>query len=246
MGFLKFLKKDKKRDTFKDLDLPPAPPPLEGFEDTAPNMPDFAELEKDDISAPREKQSNEEFPKFDFPELEETIPESAKEEVMPDFESLQETEKEPLAPVWPVSTETDIPELKVSSQEGAMGMSQEIPAHEEFAGFTSPMPIPKKRNLQADVRRENWAPSLPRREKERDFEQIIKSGTSMYVSVDKFKVAIGSINLIRSDLRKSEEALMKLENINVTKDRYFEKVRSSLEDLQKKVIFVDKTIFKGE
>ena len=51
--------------------------------------------------------------------------------------------------------------------------------------------------------------------------------------------------MTRNDLRKSEEALMKFENIKNAKDKSFDKVKSSLEDLQKKLIFIDKTLFKG-
>ena len=68
----------------------------------------------------------------------------------------------------------------------------------------------------------------------------------MYVRVDKFKAALQNIGIIRGNLRKSEEAVMKLENIKNAKDRSFDKVKSSLDDLQKKLIFVDKTLFKGE
>ncbi len=72
------------------------------------------------------------------------------------------------------------------------------------------------------------------------------AGKTIYVRVDRFKAALGSINMVRSDLRKSEEALMKLENIKIAKDRSFDKFKLSLDDLQKKLIFVDKTLFKGE
>ena len=69
---------------------------------------------------------------------------------------------------------------------------------------------------------------------------------TIYIKVDKFKLTLGSINIIRSDLRKSEEALLKLENIRTSKDKAFEKMKSSLDDLQNKFIFVDKTLFKGD
>ena len=69
---------------------------------------------------------------------------------------------------------------------------------------------------------------------------------TIYVKVDKFKAALGCINIVRSDLRKSEEALAKLENIKQSKDKSFDIAKSYLDDLQKKIIFIDKTLFKGE
>ena len=52
--------------------------------------------------------------------------------------------------------------------------------------------------------------------------------------------------MIRSDLRKSEEALLKLEQMKGAKDRSYDKFKASLDDLQKKLIFIDKTLFKGD
>ena len=69
---------------------------------------------------------------------------------------------------------------------------------------------------------------------------------TMYVRVDKFRLLLGTINVVRSDLRKSDEALMKLESMKTNVDRSFDKMKASLHDLQKKLIFVDKTLFKGD
>lgn len=71
-------------------------------------------------------------------------------------------------------------------------------------------------------------------------------GKTIYVKVERFKAALGSINIVRSDLRKSEEALAKLESIKASKDRSFDKATASLDDLQKKLIFIDKTLFKED
>src|SRR3989338_8685683 len=60
VGFLKFLKREKKQEVSEDFDLPPEPPPMEGFEGKEHEMPDFGK-----ISAP------DDFPKFDFPENDE-------------------------------------------------------------------------------------------------------------------------------------------------------------------------------
>ena len=69
---------------------------------------------------------------------------------------------------------------------------------------------------------------------------------TIYIRIDNFKATLGSINIVRSDLRKSEEALNKLETLKSSKDRSFDKVKVSIDDLQKKLIFIDKTLFKGE
>lgn len=73
-----------------------------------------------------------------------------------------------------------------------------------------------------------------------------QTGRTIYVRVDRFKATLSGINIIRNDLKKSQEALAKLENIKHEKEKSFDKIKSSLDDMQKKLIFIDKTLFKGD
>ncbi|MDP3766107.1 MAG: hypothetical protein Q8R04_06360 [Nanoarchaeota archaeon] len=221
MGFLKFLKREKKEDALEDLDLPPSLPPLEGFEENVPELPDFPDLPEEKFSG------TEETPEFEFPEKEEKMG-IGKESTMPDFPAFPEPEEKPLSSTSPLRP-TRIPERMPS-------ISQPMPEPEqtaqEEAKFTPPDAYPRmERRLFAQEKRILMErPNLK----------------TIYVRVDKFKATLGSINLVRSDLRKSEEALNRLENIKNAKDKSFEKVKSLLDDLQRKFIFVDKTLFKGE
>lgn len=74
----------------------------------------------------------------------------------------------------------------------------------------------------------------------------VAMATSLYIRVDRFKAAMGGINAVRNDLKKSEEALMKFEGMKSMEEKSINKIKSSLDDLQKKFVFVDKTVFKGE
>ena len=216
MGFLKFLKRGKK-ESLDELDLPPAPPPLEGFEENLelPELPDFEEK----ISAP--EMPEKEMPKFDFPE--EKFPDMGKGD-FPDFSSFPEMKKEP-EPVAPFIAPS-MPALEVPRTEIPAAQKPQQYTEEEKPSFMPEIPRMGRRLFAHENRKE-----IPR---------------TIYVRVDNFKATLGSINLVRSDLRKSEEALTKLENIKSSKDKSFDKVRSSLDDLQKRLIFIDKTLFKGE
>ena len=224
MGFLKFLKREKK-EGLDELDLPPAPPPLGGFEESMPELPDFG----------AEKLSGSEMPEFDFPK---------EEEKMPEFPSFQETE-EASSPIQPVSAppvfetapfiEQPMPEAGPAEPEQSIA--------EESPQFTQQEARPRiARRL---FHHERQAPRMAS-ERKKDSEQIIKSGKTVYVRVDEFKMVLGNINIVRKDIKKSDDALMKLENIKLSKDKSFDRVKASLEDLQKKLIFVDKTLFKGD
>ena len=227
MGFLKFLKRGK-RESLDELDLPPAPPPLEGFEENLPELPELPDFEEK-ISAP--EHGMEEEMKFDFPEAqdlgkedfpgmnfpEERIADSSETPKFPDFQEIEE--KPPISYIrapMPQAPQPVIPAVSEPQQE----------PEEEKPGFAPEFPRMGRRLFAHEKRRE-----IPK---------------TIYVRVDNFKATLGSINIVRSDLRKSEEALMKLENIKNSKDKSFDKIRTSLDDLQKKLIFIDKTLFKGD
>lgn len=216
MSFLKFLKREKK-DTLDELDLPPAPPPLEGFEENLPDLPDFPELGKE-ISAPQEES------KFE-------LPEPGKDE-FPEFPSYQEEKPIPIRTITP-------PPIPMPSEPEAAEISQPEPERIEEEPVEEPIsqePLFK----QSDVRPRRIFSHEKRVLRERP------TAKTIYIRVDRFKATLGSINMARSDLRKSEEALAKLESIKSSKDKSMDSLKASLDDLQKKLIFVDKTLFRGD
>ena len=219
MGFFRFLKKDKQQGNEAELDLPPAPPPIEGFEDDKDaNFPEFPQ-----ISAPKD----EDF-KFDFSQ-DDKMPELGKEVELPDFPDLEDLDKGP----------------SPSPQPDSMPNAQQYP---RMMPVFNQAPMPRQEFngplIQPTVQTSPAAP-LQANPKHRGPERIVRSGESMYVRVDRFKIVLDHINIIRSDLRKSDADLMKLEGLKHEKDKSFDKFRVSLDDLQKKLIFVDKTLFKG-
>jgi len=227
VGFLKFLKREKK-DTLDELDLPPAPPALGGFEDNMPELPDFPDFGDEKISAPKE-----EMPKFDFLEEEQNAPES-KEDAM-EFPSFLEMEEKPMPPIPPIKAPFAVPETTPS-------MPEPEPEQESIA---EEQPAEEEPEIKQDIY-PKAAGRLFSHEKSALRER--PSAKTIYVSVDNFKATLGSISMIKGNLKKSEEALMKMESIKNAKDKSFDNVKSSLEDLQRKLIFVDKTLFedKGE
>ncbi|MBI2647297.1 hypothetical protein HYW99_02365 [Candidatus Woesearchaeota archaeon] len=222
MGFLKFLKREKKRGDLEELDLPPAPPPIEDFEKYM-ELPDFGEEKIPGLK--------EEFPEFDFEKKGEDFLNIGIGEIKPEV-SLPEEEKSlppqlsepfkvpemmPLQPLTEVKEEPVIEEMEETTPE----ITSEIPKTELYQE-TGAMPFTQRKEL---------------------VEQDVKS---IYVKVDNFKATLGIINIVRNDLKKSDDLFMKLESIKVSKDKNFDRIKFSLEDLQKKLIFIDKTLFKGE
>lgn len=228
MGFLKFLKREKKEDRLGEIDLPPAPPTLEGFDESIPDFPDFGEGKFDEskISA------DDVFQKLDFPETEEGFHNVSKENIMQDFPAFPKIEKNPLISIPPVRATQAMPWLEPEIKP-AVPLPQPL----------QPEPLPDKQEAFPDVYKKQTAKNLEHDKKALRQSLNVKE---VYVRIDKFKSALGSINIIRNDLKSSEETLVKLENIKNAKDKSVDKVKSFMDDLQKKLIFVDKTLFEGE
>ena len=215
MGFLKFLKRAKKRENFEDLDLPPAPPTLSpetefgaaygGIDEKIPEFPDFPELKEEDIST------------------------ELREENLPELPSFPKMEEGPMLPIE-VSAPPEAAEPMHSMPEQMPEQQEMEAAHEETEVTPEHYPGIGRRLFGHEKRITREKPSVK----------------TIYVKVENFKAMLGSINIVRSDLRNSEESLMKLENLKASKDNSFDKIKSSLDDLQKKLIFIDKTLFKGE
>tara|TARA_Y100000310_G_C20693181_1_gene823730 strand:- start:1977 stop:2585 length:609 start_codon:yes stop_codon:yes gene_type:complete len=69
-----------------------------------------------------------------------------------------------------------------------------------------------------------------------------------YMKVDDFKEMLGGIQITKQNLKECDEIFSRLNQLKNDEDKEFEKWRSKLEDLQRKLIYVDKVLFeaKGE
>jgi len=246
LGFLKFLKRDKKKDIQLDnidnLDMPPAPP---GMDMPPPNLG-----EKDLEKMP-------ELP--ELPEIngDETFP-PIKEKPLPDLELPSE---KPL-PELKIPEENTVPELDLPPLPGPkieedVGMQNDMlkipqpsrplfgvpkpvfgaPEQKPSAEMTGiPKPKPEIRSYErlerAAIREENAVLSHE------------KAEGPIYVRVDRFKEILTGTQTIRNDLKTASQSIVKLNEIDINRDKVFEKWHNVMMDLQKKLIFIDKTLFK--
>ena len=218
MGFLKFLKREKKNEG-NELDLPPAPPSLEGFDehDIMPGLEDTKiSAGAQDFGPPQEHE-------FDF----------SKDM---DFDLDSDTGKGNKMPEFPEMTDFD-----EDAQKTAQPAVPAAPLQSPVMDIEEPEEAPEESEHEAEPK----SPDYQKAAKRYLFPERRHARQQTFVKVDRFKTVLDNISMIRSDLRKSEEALLKLENMKGSKDRSYDKFKSSLDDLQKKLIFIDKTLFKG-
>ena len=213
MGFLKFLKREPKKDDTANLDIPPTPPPMDDM-DSMPN--DFADSDiPHDFPEFDMGKEDLEMPKLDFPEDEPKIEPH-------DIENLPDTY---------------FPEISVQQP-------AEIPKMSELPKVELAAPMQNQAQIKPSIlMKPDKKPQA--QERSRDFNEV-STGKSLFMRIDHFKLTLGNINIVRNDLKKAEDSLTKLENMKYSTDKSFEKIRSSFEDLQKKIVYMDRTLFKGD
>ena len=68
----------------------------------------------------------------------------------------------------------------------------------------------------------------------------------LYLKLEKFKEILEDVSIIRGNIKKFDELLHNLIKARENKDLNLEKWHSIMEDIQKKLIFIEKTLFKGD
>jgi len=242
VGFLKFLKRDKGkepelgRDNMEDLDVPPPPPDFEGKDlgigaKELPELPELPDIDEGPISSVEKPLPKLELPEEKpFPDLE--IP---KDEPLPDLD---------LPP---------LPDLKLDE-----GTEPELPQAGPEFGVPKPRPIfgsqkPAEQKPKVDV------PEFPTPKSEiRPYERLERSAVReeyavlrhkeakgpFFIRVERFKDILTGTRTIRNNLKIAGQSIAKMNEIDADRDKVLEKFHNVMMDLQKKLIFIDKTLFK--
>ena len=243
LGFLKFLKRDKGNEMDfgleDDLDIPPPPPGLS----------------KEELG-----RAGKEFPEFpELPEAEESISPSDEFPIREPFNYLPK--EKPLPPLDFPKEEfhgEDFPEEKQFPK-------LKIPRGENFPegdmprpGFQAPRPLfpVKQQYFSQPIEMPESAASARIRpspyqniEKEASREEIgllkhKKAKGPIYVRIEKFRDILANANTIKNNLRIASQSIERLNEIDENRERVFVKWHDTMMDMQKKFIFVDKSVFK--
>ncbi|MBL7054883.1 hypothetical protein ISS05_03945 [Candidatus Woesearchaeota archaeon] len=165
----------------------------------------------------------EKLPKGGFPafEFKEDNPMPAAEEIFPELPKENE------------------PELRIPS----------FPEMEDTPKFMPKPPIKESTNYlpkEKLIKPEEHGLRKPFEEhKEAVKKRIVRKGP-LYIKLEKFKEVVGDVNLIKKDLKKSGELLDGVISLKEEKAQDFEKWHIMVEDIQKKIVFIEKTLFKGK
>ena len=239
MGFLKFLKRDKKKGLdleTENLDVPPAPPDFEEKPGELPELPEIPELpELPELEPISELQKKPEGI-LGVPDILKEFP-STKEKPIPEFKApkippARVPEPIPKEPIGPIPIETPKPLFGIREPEKQKPIIKEdIPIHAPKLDI-KPEISPYEIFERAAVREEG------------DLLAHKEAKSPIFIRVDRFRNILTGISTIKSKLKMANESLIKLNEIDENRDKEFEKWRNVIVDLQKKLIFIDKTLFK--
>ena len=115
------------------------------------------------------------------------------------------------------------------------------PKKEELPSFPVPKEIPQKREISPVEKIEERAVKSQQEELgERD---ELKLKKPIFVDLDLYKEMINEITLINSNLKEGKDSLSRMDEFSEDEDKEFSKWENSIKDIQKKLIYADKTLF---
>ncbi|MBW2996511.1 hypothetical protein KY332_04395 [Candidatus Woesearchaeota archaeon] len=128
---------------------------------------------------------------------------------------------------------------------------------EELPTFPSPDEIPefKKQELKAPELPKREGPSPLEREEQRamrlgreavEEREELKLKKPIFVYLDLYKEAIGEVNIIQNTLKEGTDSLARVSEFKEEEDKQFTKWESHIKDVQRKLIFADKTLFAAQ
>ncbi len=131
------------------------------------------------------------------------------------------------------------------------GEEEEIKKPEEV-----PKEIPELKPIREETIPIKPIPTIPSHEIEPEKEEIKKpiavvkeqrfppTGKEMFVKADRYRELLKSVNIVKGKIKESENILERLNEIKNIKDKEFEKWRTLLEDMERKAVYIDKTLFE--
>lgn len=260
MAFLNFMKKREELPADIDFDIPPEPPKMMK-EEIAIEEPIDEEL----MPKAKPKKLKEKIPEVKKEKLPELPPLPKEEELgpLPELFSLPEEKPGELG-------ETEIPpppefkkekkgffsflKLKKKAKEFELPEMPSLPEvkEEEIKGFPEipslpeieEAPLPEEKPIAPPI--EPLKPVVEEPVPEVKEAKLVEKPIKRFITINDFKQIQGDIRGMRGVLKDVDGFLVKLEEVRGSGDREYAGLYSSLKDIQTKIMFVDKSLFKGE
>lgn len=271
MGVFDFLKKSKADTTEMGMDLPPIPkmestdfpeikegkvpplpetslPPLPSeVPGELPPAPEIMDMDAPKMEMPESHKMAPASEKIEAaPEMEEEIPEPPSIEEEPELAPEMPTEEEftaqkPEFPEVPEAVSEVVPD-KIPPLEGLPEAPEFKPeeAAETFAAPSMPKHAMPRAAPAAQAPATYAAPEEPFEPKKK-----LMRGP-LFIRTDRFKTVLEDIELIKAKFKEEDDLFFRINDIKGVQDQKFEEFKKSLEDIQRKLLFIDRSLFEAK
>ena len=72
------------------------------------------------------------------------------------------------------------------------------------------------------------------------------SGGAIYMEVDKYRDVLDGINSIKESIKAADDALQRLNELKNSREKELGRWHAKIEDIQRKLYFIDKSLFEGK
>ncbi len=250
MGIFGFLKKGKADTATAEMELPPLPSmdDLGGFpqahKEELPPLPDSflppLPTEFPSSVPPAPQETTIKAPRFEMsmPAPQEK-PEPQKIEVTKPVESHEEDMHE-TSPTMEFPAMPDMPSEEVVPD--TVPPLEELPEPPEYTYVPEKREIPKM-EMQRPEPVEEIIPRYAPEEMEPQKRRLVRGPT--FMKTESVRTMLENIELIRTKFKDEDDVFFRITEIKNVQDQKYEGFRQTLEDMQRKLLFIDKTLFES-
>ncbi|MBD3249477.1 hypothetical protein GF336_05510 [Candidatus Woesearchaeota archaeon] len=98
------------------------------------------------------------------------------------------------------------------------------------------VPVPTVENVEDDAVKEQ--------KKELEEREDLEVKKPIFVGIENYKNMIDEIGLMKNTLKEAEDTIVRVSEFKGDEDKAFDSWQKQIEDIQKKLIYADKTLFK--
>lgn len=77
-------------------------------------------------------------------------------------------------------------------------------------------------------------------------EELDKDGMPVFVRIEEYKEVLDIMNMVKNKIDQAKEILGRINELKNEEDAELELWRSGIEEVERKIMFVDKTLFEPE
>lgn len=155
------------------------------------------------------------------------------------------------SPELPPLPDQDIPPISAKPEKQAqLSPSEHLPEVPQPVPTQEPKPPhditpPTPEPIHKAPIHEEPKPKVQHEHKEFMIEEPHVEGP-LFVNVADYQEILQGVDKIKTTLSDSEEIISKLNDLKNAEDKVFENWRSSIEDIERKITYIDQVIFRGE